>query len=75
MKLAVNNFGPIVEGEVALRPLTVFIGKNNTGKSYAATLMYAVVGTFFGFLAGLEGRSTHRIPISCAVGRRKSPNA
>ena len=41
-ELEVENFGPIEEGKVQLRPLTVLIGPNNTGKSYFATLVYAL---------------------------------
>ena len=33
LKLNVTNFGPIVEAEIDLRPLTVFVGPSNTGKS------------------------------------------
>lgn len=34
VKIAVRNFGPIAEGTVDLRPLTVFVGPSNTGKTY-----------------------------------------
>lgn len=37
-----ENFGPIRAGSFTLRPLTIFIGPNNTGKSYTATLVYAL---------------------------------
>ncbi len=40
--LDVANFGPIVEARIELRPLTVFVGPGNTGKSYLATLIYAL---------------------------------
>lgn len=40
--LEVSNFGPIVEGRVDLRPMTVFVGPSNTGKSYLAILIYAM---------------------------------
>ena len=40
--LAVRHFGPIVKAEVDLRPLTVFVGPSNTGKSYLAILIYAL---------------------------------
>ena len=40
--LDVRNFGPIVRARVVLRPLTVFAGPGNTGKSYLATLIYAL---------------------------------
>ncbi len=42
LTLQVKDFGPIAEGKVDLRPLTVFIGPSNTGKSYLATLIYAL---------------------------------
>lgn len=38
----VSQFGPIAKGEVSLKPLTVFVGPNNTGKSYLAMLIYAI---------------------------------
>lgn len=41
-ELEVAGFGPIVRGKVTLRPLTVFVGPGNTGKSYLATLIYAL---------------------------------
>ena len=41
MKLKVKNFGPIREAEVELKPLTVFVGPSNTGKSYLAMLLYS----------------------------------
>ncbi len=42
LELEVANFGPIVEAKIDLRPLTVFIGPSNTGKSYLAILIYAL---------------------------------
>ena len=42
LQLEVVNFGPILKAEVDLRPLTVFIGPSNTGKSYLAILIYAL---------------------------------
>ena len=40
--LNVKDFGPIAEARVDMRPLTVFVGPSNTGKSYLATLIYAL---------------------------------
>ena len=37
----VRNLGPIEEGVVRLHPLTILIGKNNTGKTYMAQAIYA----------------------------------
>ncbi len=42
LELEVSNFGPIVDAKIDLRPLTVFIGPSNTGKSYLAILTYAL---------------------------------
>lgn len=41
-RLRVKNFGPIIEAEVEMRPLTVFVGPSNSGKSYLAGLLYAM---------------------------------
>ena len=38
----VTDFGPIVKATLTLRPLTVFLGPSNTGKSYLAILLYAL---------------------------------
>lgn len=45
-RITATNFGPIGEAEVDLRPLTVFVGPSNTGKSYLATLLYAIHRSF-----------------------------
>ena len=49
VEIAVENFGPIAEADIDLRPLTVFVGPSNTGKTYLATLVYALHSTFGGF--------------------------
>lgn len=40
--IAVRDFGPISQAEVELKPLTVLIGPNGTGKSYLALAIYAL---------------------------------
>ena len=47
--IEVQNFGPIAQAEIDLRPLTVFVGESNTGKTYLAALIYALYGSFAGF--------------------------
>ena len=42
IELEVTDFGPIREANIDLRPLTVFVGPSNTGKSWMATLIYAL---------------------------------
>lgn len=44
-KLQVSEMGPICEAEVELKPLTVFAGASNTGKSYLSTMIYAILST------------------------------
>ena len=45
-EIQVADFGPILEAKVNLRPLTVFVGPSNTGKSYLAILIYALYRFF-----------------------------
>ena len=54
LQLSVSNFGPIAKAEIDLRPLTVFVGPSNTGKSYLAILIYAL-HKFFGSFTGYRG--------------------
>ena len=43
MTVSVKNLGPIAEGTVDLKPLTIFVGPSNTGKSYMATAIHLVM--------------------------------
>ena len=49
VQISVTNFGPIAEGTIDLRPLTVFVGPSNTGKTYLAVLIYALHRVLGGF--------------------------
>ena len=49
VRIDVRDFGPVAEGSVELRPLTVFVGPSNTGKTYLAILIYALHRVFGGF--------------------------
>ena len=49
VQIEVANFGPIASGGVDLRPLTVFVGPSNTGKTYFAILIYALHQILAGF--------------------------
>ena len=46
LQLEVSNFGPVAKANIDLRPLTVFVGPSNTGKSYLAILIYAIHNHF-----------------------------
>lgn len=49
VRFEVTNFGPIESGAIDLRPLTVFVGPSNTGKTYFAVLIYALHRILNGF--------------------------
>jgi hypothetical protein len=40
--LLIKNFGLIEKANINVRPLTIFLGENNTGKSYVAQLIYGL---------------------------------
>ena len=44
-QVTVENFGPIKKGTVSLKPLTIFIGPSNSGKSYMSTLIYSILNS------------------------------
>ena len=68
LEIEVADFGPIVHAKVDLRPMTVFIGPSNTGKSYLAILLYAL-HRFFGAGGGLYG-----FPTLAYRGSRRNPD-
>lgn len=42
LKVKISKLGPIKEGEVELKPLTIIFGKNNTGKTYIGYLLWGL---------------------------------
>ena len=44
-QVRVKNLGPIAEGTIDLKPLTLFIGPNGVGKSYMALAVYCLART------------------------------
>ncbi len=44
LNIELKNFGPITKGAIEIKPLTIFIGPNNSGKSYAAILIHSIYG-------------------------------
>ena len=60
-RLDVSDFGPIVQASLELRPLTVFIGPSNTGKSYLAILIYALHQCLGGLTLTHGGQFSHRL--------------
>ena len=54
MAIRIKNFGPVADGQVDLKPLTILIGPNNTGKSYVAMLIHSILSS--GERYGASGR-------------------
>ena len=60
IRIDVSNYGPIADAKVNLKPLTVFVGPSNTGKSYLAILIYALHRFFSGVRSGMQDAGTPR---------------
>ena len=43
LNLTIRNFGPVEHGSIDIRPLTILIGPNNSGKSYVAMLLRSIM--------------------------------
>ena len=61
LELSVTDFGPIAKAKIDLRPLTVFVGPSNTGKSYMAILIYAMHQFFIAYSGRKDFRSFSRV--------------
>lgn len=46
IEVAISDFGPILTGKFAVKPLTIFVGPNNSGKTYAATLAHSLLSSY-----------------------------
>ena len=42
MKLSIRNLGKMASAELDIRPLTVFVGPNNTNKTWTAYALYGL---------------------------------
>jgi predicted ATPase len=59
--LELENWGPIKRGFLEIMPLSVFIGKNSTGKSYTAMLYYALIRGLRRVFFEIPFRKTERV--------------
>ena len=53
-QIVAQDFGPIEKAAITLRPLTIFVGESNTGKTYLSTLIFALHRAF-----GRQRNGTH----------------
>ena len=44
--LKINNFGPIKNANLEIAPLTIFVGSNNSGKSFSVKLIHSLLNPF-----------------------------
>jgi len=62
--IKVKDFGVIKEGEIKLKPLTIFFGKNNTGKTYMGYLIWGLGHEKTKYLLDMEIDENFRDKIS-----------
>lgn len=43
LDLAVRDFGPVASASIAIRPMTILVGPNNSGKTYVATILRSIL--------------------------------
>jgi predicted ATPase len=48
----IRNFGPVKDSRICLKPLTIIIGKNGTGKSFICKLLYSLNNVSNNFESG-----------------------
>jgi len=57
VRFLIENFGPVKEADILVKPLTVFTGPNASGKSYVSYLLWCLSSTEPDFAA-----LVHRVP-------------
>jgi predicted ATPase len=60
MKVAIKNLGAVREAEIELKPLTVFVGPNNTGKTWTAYTLSAIFG-FYGWSEYIKAYESEKL--------------
>ena len=73
LQLTVSNFGPIAKADIDLRPLTVFVGPSNTGKSYLAILIYALHRFFGNYIGSRHFKFRPMSPILHSIIKEQQP--
>lgn len=68
MKISIRNLGPVENAEIALRPLTIFVGPSNAGKTWTANAIANLLGLFgYGWLEYLnafkEQKTSENYPV------------
>lgn len=58
MQFTVENLGKVSKADIDLKPLTIFIGKNGSGKTYVASALWAYVS----YIKSIENNVSEFIP-------------
>lgn len=54
LSFRVENLGRVSDAEISTSPLTILVGRNNTGKSYVASTIWALSNLWYTFLRQLD---------------------
>lgn len=80
-KVRVEDYGKIKSAEIEMAPLTLFVGDNNSGKSYLLALLWGIENLGVGTLVGrdyVDEEETHVLAewlfeqIECAVKQKQN---
>ncbi len=66
-KVHVEDFGKIRTADICVKPLTLFIGDNNSGKSYMMTLIYGLLSIRLYFDKYIYNDSMESYKQACAI--------
>ena len=73
LKIKLTDFGPLNNGEIEIKPLSIFIGRNMSGKSYAAMLIYSIFScNNFLAMRKISELSIEQLPLSFGPKLNKS---
>jgi predicted ATPase len=72
----VEDFGKIAKADIELSPLTLFVGDNNSGKSYLLTLIYGLLGKHVDdlLLEGFKSQYEFFLPLITRCSRPERAN-
>lgn len=61
MKIKISNLGAIEQAEINLKPLTIFVGANSTGKTWTAYTLASIFGQygFDRYIKAYNNNKTH----------------
>lgn len=64
-KLIIEDFGKIKQAEIEISPLTLFVGDNNSGKSYLLSLIFGFLRVAQNFIVEIPSTFRQRVQDLC----------